>query len=49
MGAAIISVVNAPPVLDFGEQVFDQVPLFLDRFVVVVLDLAVVFLAGCGA
>jgi hypothetical protein len=35
--------VDAPPVFDFGEQVLDQVALFVDRFVIVILHLAVGF------
>ena len=41
MRAAIIAGVDASPVLDFGEEVLDQVALFVDRFVVVILHLAV--------
>ena len=48
MGTAVIAGVDASPVLDFGEQVFDQVPLFVDRFVVVILDLAVGFWRDAG-
>ena len=46
--AAIIAGVDAPPVLDFGEQVLDQVALFIDRFVVVILHLAVGFWRDAG-
>ena len=48
MRTAIIACVDASPVLDFGEQVLDQVPLFVDRFIVVVSDLAVGFWRDAG-
>ena len=41
MGASIIAGVDTSPIFDFGEQVFDQMTLFVDRLVVVVLDLPV--------
>ena len=43
MSAAVVTGVDAPPVFDFGEQVLDQVAFFVDRFVVVILNLAVGF------
>ena len=48
MCAAVIAGVDAPPVFDFGEQVFDEVALFVDRLVVVILDLAVGFRRDAG-
>lgn len=43
MRTAIIACVDASPVLDFGEQVLDQVPLFVGRLVVAILHFAVSF------
>ena len=43
MGAAIVTGVDAPPVLQFGEQVLDQVAFLADRLVIVILHLAVGF------
>jgi hypothetical protein len=43
VGAAIIAGVAASPVFDFGEQVFDQMALFVERFIIVILHLAVGF------
>ena len=41
VGAAVIAGVDASPILDFGEQVLDQVALFVDCLVVVILHLSV--------
>ena len=41
MRIAIIACVDASPVLDFGEQVLDQTPLFVGRLVVAILHFAV--------
>ncbi len=40
MRTAIMACVDAPPVLEFGEQVFDQVTLFVGRLVVTILHFA---------
>ena len=49
MGAAIVTGVDAPPVLQFGEQVLDQVVFLADRLVIVILHLAVGFWRDAGA
>lgn len=49
MGAAVISFVDASPVLDFGEQVLDQVPLFVGRLVLATLHFAVSFWRDAGS
>jgi hypothetical protein len=48
VGAAIIARVYAAPVLQFGEQVLDQVAFFVDCFVIRILHLAVGFWRDAG-
>ena len=48
VGTAVIAGVDASPVLDFGKQVLDQVALFVDRLVVVILHLPVGFWRDAG-
>ncbi len=48
VGAAVIAGVDASPILDFGEQVLDQVALFVDCLVVVILHLSVGFWRDAG-
>jgi hypothetical protein len=49
MHTAIIACVDASPVLDFGEQVLDEVPLFVGRLVVAILHFAVSFRRDAGS
>ena len=41
MGAAVVAVSDAPPVLDPSEDIFDPVPLFVEGLVVMARDLAI--------
>ena len=43
MGASVVSGVDASPVFEFGEHVFDLVPLFVEGFVVFELNFTVLF------
>ena len=48
MGVAVVACVDAPPVLEFAEHVFDFVPLAVKQPVVRYLDFPVGFLWDTG-